>query len=254
MHLIPKSTPYLCHLSIFAVNMSQLGYNLTCGNCNNWAYSCICRAQGEALYMSPISYYHPPSSNHDVNFSHLTPTSGSKSSSHSIPLAQGHSNHSQIINTTHPVVNNQPSSSTQKCKASAQNSSSSKWQQASKENTSPNTSTTVTKSSLSPAVPGAGPSSRPVNIPHIEHPAFYKTSQAQHETQSSTSQITSKSAASDAWWFVWPYDTNKRPSEPPPLFPDSCKSRTRHKADYVGCLLCLWSVMFSIKCWWLVYY
>ena len=106
MHLTPKSTPYLCHLlSIYATNMSQSGYNLACGNCNNWAYSCICRVQGEALYMAPISYYHPPSSDHDDNnFSHLTPTSGSNSS-YSIPLAQGHSNHSQIINTTHPVVN-----------------------------------------------------------------------------------------------------------------------------------------------------
>ena len=186
----------MCCLSIYAVNMSQSGYNLACGNSNNWAYSCICGAQGEALYMAPISYYHPPSSDHDDN------------------------NHSQIIGTTHPVVNNQPvvkqpSSSIQKCKASTQNSSS-KQQQATKENTSPNTSTTVTRSSLSPAVPGAGPSSRPVDIPHIDHPAFYKTSWAQCETQSSISQITSKSVASDAWWFFWPYDTNKRPSELPP--------------------------------------
>ena len=174
--------------------MSQSGYNLACGNCNSWAYSCICRVQGEALYMTPISYYHPPSSDHDDNnFSHLTPTSGSKSSSHSIPLAQGHSNHSQIINITHPIGNNnqpagkQSSSSTQKHKASNQNSSSFKQQQASKDNTTPNASTTATRSALSPAVPGAGPSSRPVDCPCIEHPAFYKTSQAQCQIQSSAS-------------------------------------------------------------------
>ena len=247
--------------------MSQSSHQLACSNCNNWAHACVCRAQGDALFMAPVSYYyyhHPPSSDYnDYNSSHSNFASGSGTSLSPINLAQGHSNHSQFFNLTPSTVNNQPavtqpsSSSTQKHKATQNTlgAPSSKWPWARKENTSLNTSTS-TRSYPHPAVPGAGPSSRPVNSHHVEHPALYKTSYAQHEARGSTSQTINKSAASDAWWFVQPYDTNEKPSEPPPPFPDSCQSRTKHKASYISCVLCPWLVLFSIKvyklieCWW----
>lgn len=255
---IRRHFPNLRHPSLtFIASMSQSSHELACSDCNNWAYACVCRAQGNALYMAPVSYYYqPPSSDYDdYNSSHANFASGSGPSSSPIPLAQDHSNHSQFINLTPSAVNNQPavaqpsSESTRKRKSSQNTSgaSSSKRRRASrKENTSPNTST-GTRSSPSPAVPGAGPSSRPVNSHHVEHPAMYKTSRARREARGSTSQTTNKSAASDAWWFVRPYDTNEKPSESPPPFPDSCRSRTKHKASYVGCVLCPWSVLFSIK-------
>ena len=43
--------------------------------------------------------------------------------------------------------------------------------------------------------------------------------------------------------------TENEPSQakatlPPPI-PDSCWSKIRHKSKYIGCLLCLWSVLFG---------
>ena len=168
--------------------MSQSSHELACSNCNNWAYACVCRAQGNTLFMAPVSYYHyhhPPSSDYDDhNSSHSNFTSGSGTLLSSIPLAQGHSNHSQF-NLAPSTVNNQPavaqpsSSSTQKHKATQNTlgASSFKLHWARKENASPNNST-GTRSSPSPAIPSAGPSSRPVNSHHVEHPALYKTSHA----------------------------------------------------------------------------
>ena len=177
---IRRHIPDPHHLSSnFITSMSQSSHQLACSNCNNWAYACVCGAQGDALFMTPVSYYHyhhlPSSDYNDYNSSHSNFASGSGTSLSPIPLAQGHSNHSQFFNLTHSTVNNQPavtqpfSSGTQEHKATQNTlgASSSKQPQARKENTSPNTPTS-TRSSPCPAVPGAGPSSRPVNSHHVE--------------------------------------------------------------------------------------
>ena len=113
-----------------------LQYIYTCAVLLMWAYSCVCRAPGEALYIAPISYHQPALSDYN-NSSHLNLASGSGSLSSSIPLAQSHSNNNKFVHITPPVFNSQPtgkqpsSSNPQKWKATQNppGTSSSKWSQ-----------------------------------------------------------------------------------------------------------------------------
>ena len=240
--------------------MTQPSHHLACHNCNNWAHSCVCGTQGNELYMAPITYHHQPLSSLPLSNCDEPPScsniaSGVGSSSSPISPTQSYLNPSPFINITPPTANtqstsNQPSSSNNQKRKSTNNTSSlssSKRKRTNKENfsLSQNSESSASVASISTpiiTVPGIGPSSRPVDSSHIEHPAFYKTTRAQHEIWSSTSSATNKSTASDVWWFVQPYDTNEKPSEPLPPVPDSYRSKTRHKGNYIGCLLCPWSV------------
>lgn len=93
-HTRPRSTP-----SVIA-SMSQSSHKLACSNCNNWARACVCRVQGNALFMAPISYYHQPTASDNDNSSQSNFASGSRSSSSPIPLAQGHSNRTSYTSRT----------------------------------------------------------------------------------------------------------------------------------------------------------
>lgn len=210
--------------------------------------------------MAPITYHHQPLSsfslsNHDEPPSCSNIASGVGSSSRPISPSQFYLNQSPFINITPPTTNTQstshpPSSSNNRKRKSTNNASSlssSKRKRTNKENSPQNLESSASAASdsiLTPSmtVPGIGPSSRPINSSHIEHPAFYKTTRAQREIRGSTSLTTNKSTASDVWWFVQPYDTNEKPSEPLPPVLDSCRSKTRYKGNYIGCLLCPWSV------------
>ena len=102
----PKSTPPIktllrSSLSITQASMTQPSHHLACQNCNNWAHSCVCRTQGDALYMAPITFHHQPLSsfslsNHGEPPSCSNIASGVGSSSHPISPSQFYINQSQL--------------------------------------------------------------------------------------------------------------------------------------------------------------